>query len=189
MKHTLRRLLVSAVLAALTMTVASTHAAAPAAEAQLIAKLDSPMDSAVTEALQKLEKEHPASTNGFAKMKTLLIDKRAKVRRKAARVLGILHAPVSDADTQAIVAMFKASDPQEVMDALKSLRGLNVPGTVKDITPLLNNPNKNVVRDALRTLAALGGKDLLPTIEPLLKHPEPSVQKDAQDAIFQLKAK
>jgi vesicle coat complex subunit len=188
MKTTLRSALVAVLLAGLAFTTGNLRAASTG-EDKLIAALDSPRAELVTEALQKLEKEYPTSTNAFPKMRKLLSDDRAKVRRKAARVLGMLHAPVDDNDLKAILAMFKASDPQEVMDALKALRGLNAASTVKDITPLLNHSTRNVVRDALRTLAALGTKDLIPTIEPLLKNSDPAVQKDAQDAIFQLKNK
>jgi len=47
----------------------------------------------------------------------MLTDSRSKVRRKAGRVLGVLHAEVDQTDLNNLVAMFKASDPQEVMDA------------------------------------------------------------------------
>ena len=109
------------------------------------------------------------------------------MRRKAARVLGVVHAEVSETDLKAIFAMLKAQDPQEVIDALKSLRGLKAPGAVAEILPLLKSSNANVMRDACRTLAVLGTKDNIPAIEALLSNPQPAVKKDAQDAIFQLR--
>ena len=122
-------------------------------------------------------------------MKKLLSDSRAPVRRKAARVLGVLHAEVSEADLKAITAMLKASDPQEIIDALKSLRGLKAAQTVPEILPLLKHSTPNVIRDACRTLAVHGTKDNIPAIEPLLNHPVAAVKADAQDAIFKLKNK
>ena len=160
-----------------------------ATEFQLINDLNSWNEDVVTSALQKLEKEYPKSTNAFPKMRTLLTDKRAPVRRKAARVLGILHADVNDADLKAIVAMLKSTDSQEVLDALKSLRGLKAAQTVPDILPLLESETPNVIRDACRTLAELGTKANIPAIEPLLNHASSAVKADAQDAIFKLKAK
>jgi HEAT repeat protein len=158
-----------------------------ATEDQLIRDLDSWKESVVTSALQKLEKEYPTSTKAFPAMKKLLTDNRDKVRRKAARVLGVLHADVSDADIKAIATMLKASDPQEVIDALKSLRGLKAAQAVPDILPLLKSNTPNVIRDACRTLAVHGSKDIIPSIEPLLTHPSAAVKADAQDAIFKLK--
>ena len=163
--------------------------AAAATEDQLIKDLDSSNAGVVTSALLKLEKEYPTSTKAFPVMKKLLTDKRDKVRRKAARVLGVLHAEVSDADIKAIVAMLKASDPQEVMDGLKALRGLKAAQTVPDILPLLKSKTPNVVRDACRTLAEHGGKEIILSIEPLLSHPSAAVKADAQDAIHKLRTK
>jgi HEAT repeat protein len=165
------------------------RAAAAATEDQLIKDLDSPNAGTVTSALQKLEKEYPTGTKALPTMKKLLTDKRDKVRRKSARVLGVLHAEVSDADVKAIVEMLKATEPDEIIDALKSLRGLKAPQAVPDILPLLNHKSPNVIRDSCRTLAVLGGKDVIPSIEPLLNHPVAAVKADAADAIFKLKAK
>jgi HEAT repeat protein len=113
----------------------------------------------------------------------------SKVRRKAARVLGILHADVDQTDLKNICALLEASDPAEVMDGLKALRGLKASETVPQILPLLKHSNTGVLRDACRTLAVLGNKDVIPSIEPLLKHSHAAVKKDAQDAIFLLQSK
>ncbi len=118
-----------------------------------------------------------------------MTDPRQKVRRKAARVLGVLHADVDEQNMKDICLMLKASDPREQMDALISLRGLKAQSTIPEILPLLKSPAPNVIRDACRTLAVLGNKDLIPSIEPLLTHSDKRVQTDAQDAIYKLKAK
>jgi HEAT repeat protein len=163
--------------------------AAPASEASLIADLASPKEGTVVDALAKLEKEYPTSTNSFSTMKKLLTDPRPKVARKAARVLGVLHAPVDQTDIDNICALLKSPDADEVTDGLKALRGLNAPSAVPQILPVLKSSTPNLVRDACRTLAVLGDKSVIPSIEPLLKDPNTKVQKDAQDAIFTLKAK
>jgi HEAT repeat protein len=171
---------------ALSQTISSE---APPSEAALIADLASPKEGTVTSALAKLEKEYPTSTTMLPAIKKLLADPRPKVQRKAARVLGALHAPVEQTDVKNICTMLKASDVDEVTDALKALRGLNAPSAVPEILPVLKSSTPNLVRDACRTLAVLGDKSIIPSIEPLLKDPNPKVQKDAQDAIFALKAK
>ncbi|MGC3958769.1 MAG: hypothetical protein QM813_12765 [Verrucomicrobiota bacterium] len=158
-------------------------------EDELIADLASPKESVVTGAMLKLEKEHPTSTKWQPEVKKMLTDSRSAVRRKAGRVLGSVHAEVSDVDLKNITAMFSATDPQEAMDALKSLRGLKAESTLPQVVGLLQNAHVGIVRDALRTLAVLGNKSHVSNIEPLLKHADPKVQKDAQDAIFTLKAK
>lgn len=158
-------------------------------EDQLIAELAGPNEDKVANALLQLEKQYPTSTKAHPEIKKLLTDPREKVRRKAGRVLGAVHAEVNDTDLKNITAMFKASNPQEVMDALKSLRGLKAQSTVPEILPLLQNAHVGIVRDACRTLVVLGNKNHVAAIEPLLKHPDTKVQKDAQDAIFALKAK
>lgn len=163
--------------------------AAPPSEETLIANLASPKEGVVADALQGLEKNYPASTNGFAAMKKLLADPRPKVQIKAARVLGILHAPVDLVDISNICVMLKSADAGVVTAALKSLRGLNAPAAVPEILPVLKSHTPNLVRDACRTLAVLGDKSVIPSIEPLLQNPNPKVQMDAQDAIFALKAK
>jgi HEAT repeat protein len=160
-------------------------------EDQLIAELASPNAEKVTIALQQLEKAYPTSTKAHPEIKKLLADNRDKVRRKAARVLGALHAEVSSADIQAISLLLQSKDPDAVIDGLKALRGLKAQQAIAQITPLLKTPglHKNVLRDACRTLAVLGEKSLIPQIEPLLAHPDDGVKKDAQDAIYALKAK
>jgi len=163
--------------------------AGSATEASLIADLSSSKQGTVTDALAKLEKEYPNSTKAQDAIKKLLADPRPKVARKAARVLGAIHAPVNQTDINHICALLKSSNVDEVTDGLKALRGLNAPSAVPEILPVLKSPTPNLVRDACRTLAVLGDKSLIPTIEPLLNDPNPKVQKDARDAIFALKAK
>lgn len=163
--------------------------AAPPTEASLIASLSLPKEGTVTSALQGLEKNYPTSTNAFPQMKKLLADPRIAVARKAARVLGVLHAPVDQTDIANICKLLRSPDVDTITDGLKALRGLDAPSAVPEITPLLTHPNSHIVRDACRTLAVIGNKSVIPQIEPLLKSPEPAVQKDAQDAIMALKAK
>lgn len=163
--------------------------AADKTEDQLIAELSGKNEDKVTAAMLQLEKKFPSGTKAIPAIKGLLTDSRSKVRRKAARVLGVLHVDVTDVDLKAITELFKGADPREVMDGLISLRGLKAQSTVPQILPLLKHTTPNVVRDACRTLAVLGGKDVIPSIEPLLTHPDAKVQKDAKDAIFALKAK
>ena len=163
--------------------------AADATEDKLIAELSGKNEDKVANAMLQLEKKFPTSTKAVPAIKGLLTDSRSKVRRKAARVIGVLHADVSDADLKAITELFKGTDPREVMDGLIALRGLKAQSTVLQILPLLKHTTPNVVRDACRTLAVLGGKDVIPSIEPLVNHPDAKVQKDAKDALFVLKAK
>ncbi len=161
----------------------------PVTEDSLIEELDSANEDRVASALQRLEKEYPTSTKAFPKMKELLKDDRVKVRRKAARGLGILHADVNEENIVDICALLNGDTPQEIIDGLKSLRGLDAPSAVSRILPLLSHEHPNVVRDSLRTLAVLGDEDLIPTIEPLLNNPNKAIQADAQTAIFQLRQK
>lgn len=179
-------------IAALALVVAGFVAplqAAEKSEDQLIADFDSPKEDVVAQAMLKVEKAYPNSAKALPKLKAALKDQRAKVRRKAARVLGVWHAEVSREDLNNITAMFKAADSREVMDALISLRGLKAQSTIPEILPLLNHSTPNVIRDACRTLAALGDKSLIPKIEPLLQNSNAAVKKDAADAIFTLKNK
>ncbi len=158
-------------------------------EDDLIAQLKSAKENEVFAALQELEKQYPISTKAFPEMKKLLTDPRLKIRCKAARVLGALHAEVDSTDLKNICAMLKAPDRGEVTEALKALRGLKAESTVPEILPLLQNSNAFVVRDACRTIAVIGNKNIIPAIEPLLSNSDPKIQKDAEDAIFALKAK
>jgi HEAT repeat protein len=170
---------------------ALTAVAAPKTEDELIAALASPKEKDVTSALLQLEKQYPTSTKAFPEMKKLLTDDRLAVKRKAARVLGSLHAEVSQQDLDAICTLLKESNRDAVIDGLKALRGLKAQSTIPKITPLLKDSSlhPNVIRDACRTLAVLGNKDVIPEIEPLLKNSNPAIQKDAQDAIYKLQGK
>jgi HEAT repeat protein len=183
-----RRVTIWMVLLAVLALTLPAHAK-PQTEDELTANLSSRDEDKVVETLLALEKQYPTSTKAFPTIKKLLTDNRQKVRRKAARVLGVLHAEVDEQNLNDICAMLKASDAREQMDALISLRGLKAQSKIPEILPLLESPTPNVIRDACRTLAELGNKDLIPKIEPLLKHTDKKVQTDAQDAIYKLKAK
>ena len=186
---TKRSLLAALVLGFFALHSSPLQAAATLTEDQVIAQLAGPDEDKVAKAMLDLEKQFPTSTKAFPAIKKLLIDPREKVRRKAGRVLGALHAEVDQTDLKNICAMFKPANPQETMDALKSLRGLKAGSTLPEILPLLQDAHLGILRDALRTVAALGNKSHVAAIEPLLKHADMKVQKDAQDAIFALKGK
>lgn len=158
-------------------------------EDELIAELSAPKESVVTGAMLKLEKQFPTSQKSVAEIKKYLADNRPAVRRKAARVIGALHAEVTSTELKSICELLKAADYKEVVDGLIALRGLKAKETLPQITPLLNHAQQNVVRDACRTIAVLGDKSHIPLIEPLLQNKNASIQKDAQDAIFTLKSK
>lgn len=158
-------------------------------EDELIAALSSPKEKTVINAMQEMEKLYPASTKCQGALKPLLADNRKPVARKAARVLGVMNAPVSEADLKNIAALLKSTDKYEIIDGLKALRGLKAQSTIPEITPLLKNSDKNVIRDAIRTLAVLGDKSLVPTIQPFLNYQDLAVQKDAADALAILKQK
>jgi HEAT repeat protein len=143
----------------------------------------------VTSALQRLEKDYPTGKKAVPTMRRLLTDPRIEVRRKSARVLGVLHAEVDERDITEICKLLKATEPAVIIDGLKSLRGLEAQQAIPEMLPLLKHSHPNVVRDTCRTLAVLGNQDLIPSIEPLLKHPKGDVRKDAHDAIFALRAK
>ncbi len=163
--------------------------AAEKSEAAAIAALSDKNGDKVAAAMQEIEKKFSTSTEGIAKIKSMLGDERVKVRRKAARVIGTLHSDVTEAELKSIAALLKGSTPEEVIDGLKSLRGLKSQPVIPEIKALLSHSTPNVVRDACRTLSEIGGKDLIPAIEPLLNHANAAVKKDAQDAIFKLKNK
>ena len=158
-------------------------------EEQIIAELSSPKEAVITSALQKLEKQFPTSPTAIAAVKKFLTDDRIKVKCKAARVLGAIHADVSAAEVASICTLLKSSTPEPVLEGLKSLRGLKAPGAIAEITPLLKSANPKIVRDSCRALAVLGDKSLVPLIQPLLQVPDLGVQKDAADAISILKEK
>ncbi len=188
---TKRGLLLGLVLSVITFTTTAVLAAGKKAktEEDLIAQLNSTKEKAVISAMQEMEKLYPTSTKCQDAIKPLLTDSRKPVVRKAARVLGVMNAPVSDADLKNIAALLQATDKSEIIDGLKALRGLKAQSTISEITPLLKNPDKNVIRDACRTLAVLGNKSLISDIKPLLEYPDVAVQKDAADAISILKEK
>ncbi len=154
-----------------------------------IADLASPNEEVVVRAMVSLEKEYPTSTRGISEIKKYLGDERPKVRRKAARVAGVLHADVTAAELDAICALLKSTDPYEVIDGLKAWRGLKAELVVPRITPLLQHEHPNVVRDACRTLAVLADQSVIPLIEPLRQSNDKAIQRDANDAIFALEKK
>jgi HEAT repeat protein len=176
------------VLAVLTVAL-PVFARAPLSEDEVVADLASPKESMVISALRNTEKNYPASEKVLPAVKKLLADPRLAVQRKAARVLGAIHADVDSADIQNICGLLKASDKHVIMDGLISLRGLKAQSAIPQIVPLLDNPDANVKRDSMRTLAVLGDKSLIPKIQPLLTYPDLGVQKDAADAIGILKEK
>jgi hypothetical protein len=149
-------------------------------------------DRTITSAMTLLERLHSkdlSHTNAIPALKSLLADNRSPVRRKAARILGIFHAPMSAADLQAVCTQLKAEDWGEVQSGLKALRGLDAAEMVPEILPCLKHTNANVVRDACRTLAVVGDKSVIPAIEPLLASDNSKIKKDAEDAIQLLKSK
>jgi len=186
---TKRSFLIALTLGVFALNVTPSLAAKVKTEDELISELSGTDAKKVAEAMLGLEKQYPTSPRMQTEIKKYLTDSREVVRRKAGRVLGAIHAEVSDTDLKNIAAMLKATDNQEVMDALKSLRGLKAESTLPQILPLLQSKDIAVVRDACRTVAALGSKANVSDVEPLLKHSDAKVQKDALDAIAALKAK
>ncbi len=170
------------------LTISFSVFGADKTEDRVIAELASPSETKVIDALMTLEKKYPTSTQAFPTIKKLLKDPRQKVRRKAARVLGVLHAEVDQENIKDICALLKGSEPREVMDGLIALRGLKAQAIVPEILPFLKHANSNVIRDTCRTLAVLGNKNLIPSIQPLLNHSDESVKQDARDAISKLAA-
>ncbi len=161
--------------------------AAPKTEKELLTLLNSQRENFVVDALQTFEKRFPDSVEGMAKCKELLTDSRPPVRRKAARVLGALHAPVSEADLKNICGLLESKDDGDITAGLKALRGLKAQSVALKMLPLLQHANDNVKRDTCRTLAVIGDKSMVKDIEPLLKSKEPAVVEDAQKAINALK--
>lgn len=156
-------------------------------EEELIAQLASPDEGKVTSALQDLEKQYPESKTAQAKIASMLKDPREKVQRKAARVLGAIHAPVDRKILAEITPLLKSPHKDAVIDGLKALRGLDSKSTIPEILPLLASPDENIKRDSCRTLAEIGDASLVPKIEALLSDPNKKVQEDARDAIAKLK--
>jgi len=188
-KMSKRCFIVALALGVFAFTTTSVQAASKKTEEQLIADLSSPKEKDIIKTLQLMEEQYPTSAACQAAIKPLLADSRKPVVRKAARVLGIMNAPVSEAELKSIAALLKGTDKYEIIDGLKALRGLKAQSTIPEITPLLKNPDKNVIRDAIRTLAVLGDKSLVPTIQPFMDYPDLAVQKDAADALAVLKQK
>ncbi|MEO8055861.1 MAG: HEAT repeat domain-containing protein, partial [Acidobacteriota bacterium] len=118
-----------------------------------------------------------------------LKDPREKVQRKAARVLGAIHAPVDAKILADITPLLKSPNKDAVIDGLKALRGLDSKSTIPEMLPLLSSPDENIKRDTCRTLAEIGDASLVPKIEPLLSDPNKKVVEDARDAISRLKAR
>jgi HEAT repeat protein len=188
-KRSFIRMLILAVLAMTLAPLLLLQARPPKSEDELIANLASPKDKEVYAALQELEKTYPTDPKIIPPIEKLLADTRPVVRRKAARVLGAIHADVSRADIKNICELFNSTDKREIMDGLIALRGLKAQSAIPQILPLLDNPDTNVKRDSMRTLAVLGDSSLIPKIKPLLTYPDLAVQKDAADAISILKEK
>lgn len=160
-----------------------------ASEESLITDLKSPKQSVVVDALSNLEGSYLTSTNAHAAMKELLRDPRLEVRRKAARVLGMMHAPVSETDVAAICEMLKSQDPWEIMEGLKALKGLNAPTAVPQIASLLTHPKEHVIREACRALATNGRAEEIPALEALANHADGGVRTDASKAIAAIRAR
>ena len=185
-----RSFIIALALGVLAFTTSTSHAAPKVrTEEELITALSSAKEKDVINALQEIEKQYPDSVKSQTAVKSLLADNRIKVRAKAARVLGQVHAEVSEADLKNICELLKSTDKYEIIDGLKALRGLKAKSTIPQITPLLTHADKNVMRDSCRTLAVLGDKSLIPKIKPLLENSDVAVQKDAADAIAILNAK
>jgi len=158
-------------------------------EEEWIAQLSSTDEGKVTGALQGLEKEYPDSPTARAKIISMLKDPREKVQRKAARVLGAIHAKVDAKVLAEITPLLKSANKEAVVDGLKALRGLDAASAVPQILPLLASPDENIKRDACRTLAEIAGPSAVSKIEPLLNDPNKRVQEDARAAIEKLKLK
>lgn len=176
-------------LGAFTLVLSLPALAKDKTEGQYIADLASPKEKVVIDALGGIEKNFPTSQTAIPKIKALLADSRLPVKRKAARVLGVVHADVNSDDLKNIVTLLDSTEKATIIDGLKSLRGLKAESTVPKIVPLLQNPDANVKRDACRTLAVLADKSVISSIEPLLQDKDKAVVKDAADAIAALKAK
>lgn len=188
-KLTKRSFVIALACSVVAFAVTPAFAAKVKTEDELIADLASPKEDVVASTMLKLEKQFPTSPKTIEAIRKYLGDNRAKVRRKAARVLGVLHADVTSAEIKTICELLKAADPREVMDGLIALRGLKAAEALPQMLPLLKHSDLKVIGDACRTVAVHGTKSNIADIEPLLKHPNAKVQKEANDAIFILKSK
>jgi HEAT repeat protein len=173
----------------LSLFLSSSALASKKTEEELIAQLASPDEGKVTSALQDLEKGYPESKTAQAAVVSKLKDPREKVQRKAARVLGAIHAPVDRKILADITPLLKSPNKDAVIDGLKALRGLDSKAAVPEMLALLASPDENIKRDTCRTLAEVGDASLVPKIEPLLNDPNKKVQEDARDAISRLKSR
>ena len=189
MTKLLRWSLAGTLLAAMLAVAPSAHAKKLKTEDELIEEMSSPKEKIAVHAMLEYEKTYPTSTKAFPVIKKNLKDSRTAVRRKAARVLGSLHAEVSKEELKDIAALMKSTDKMEATDGLKALRGLRAKPVIPEIVAALEYPDDGVKRDACRTLAVVADKSVIPKIEPLLQFPSPKVQKDAMDAINTLKMK
>ena len=186
---TKRGFIIGLVLGVLELATCSVQAAKLKTEDELIAWLGSVKEKEVINTMQEIEKHYLTSAKCQAALKPFLTDGRMSVRRKAARVLGVMNANVSEAEIKSICELLKSPDKYAVIDGLKALRGLKAQSAIPEITPLLKHSDKNVMRDACRTLAVLGNKSLIPELAPLLQYADPAVHKDAADAIAVLQGK
>jgi HEAT repeat protein len=184
-----RTMTVSLLFAGISLSLSFPALASKKTEEELIAILSSPDEGKVTSALQDLEKQYPDSKTAQAAVVSKLKDPREKVQRKAARVLGAIHAPVDKKILADITPLLKSPNKDAVIDGLKALRGLDSKSTIPEMLPLLSNPDENIKRDTCRTLAVVGDASLVPKIEPLLSDPNKKVQEDARDAIAALKSR
>ncbi len=156
-------------------------------EPQLMTALNSPDPDVVVEALSEIEDVGYASTSAQRRIIELVKDSRPEVRRRSARVLGAIHAPVDAATVAAIGAMLESRDDGEVVDALKALRGMPSRSEIPRMLPLLKHPDEHVVRDTCRTLGAVADAAVVPDLEPLLKSRNEEIRADAQAALAKLR--
>ncbi len=146
-------------------------------------------ETSVLQGLVTIEEQFPDSQTAAARVLPLLKDSRAKVRRKAVRVLGVLQPKLEPRELADVTKLLASSDGPEVVDALKGLRGLYAPPSIPAILPLLRHPDEHVKREACRTLAIVADRSVVPSLEPLLKDPVGDVRTDAEGAIAQLRRK
>lgn len=146
-------------------------------------------EESLLKTLVLVEEQFPDSTGAAAKVLPLVRDERAKVRRKAVRVLGVLQADLDARGLADVTRMLASRDTAEVVDALKGLRGLYAPASIPSILPLLASPDEHVKREACRTLAVVGDRSVIAKIEPLRNDSIKDVRNDADGAIAQLRRK
>ena len=114
-------------------SIACPVSAADKSEAQAVAALADKSEGKVTAAMQEIEKKFPNSVEGIKTIKSMLGDPRVKVRRKAARVIGSLHADVTEAELKTIAELLKGATVEEIIDGLKALRGLKSQSVIPQI--------------------------------------------------------